>query len=107
MERDFVHHPLNQEVTAIGGSYVLQREERMAYGGREVLYVVGFGVFDACCGVGGCSFALVPGFILRWREGFRDGLTVSAVEPIAGEDEREALRRSIMSREDVAQVNFL
>jgi hypothetical protein len=103
----YVHPALNQEVTAIGGSYALIREERLPYGGREVLYLVGHGVYDACCGVGGCAFALVPGFIVRWKQGAEEGLPVSQVAPIAEEADRRALRQQIMGKEAVTQVNFL
>jgi hypothetical protein len=58
-------------------------------------------MYDACCGVGGCAFALVPGFIVRWKQEAKDGLPVSEVEPIAEEADRQALRRQIMGREAV------
>jgi hypothetical protein len=105
--KPYVHQALNQEVTAIGGSYALIREERLPYEGHEVLYLVGHGVYDACCGVGGCAFALVPGFIVRWKHESKDGLPVSEVAPIAEEADRKALQRQIMAREAVTQVNFL
>jgi hypothetical protein len=64
-------------------------------------------MYDACCGVGGCAFVLVPGFIVHWKQGAKDGLPASEVEPIAEEADRQALRRQIMGREAVTQVNFL
>ena len=66
--RDHVHLPLDEEVTAIGGSYRLVKEERLSIDGREVLYIVGHGVFDTtCCGAGGCAYAIVPGYIIDWK----------------------------------------
>jgi hypothetical protein len=105
--KTYVHQALNQDVTAIGGSYELIREERLPFEERMVLYVVGHGMYDACCGVGGCAFALVPGFIVRWKHEVKDGLPVSEVESIAEESDRQALRQQIMGWEAVTQVNFL
>ena len=35
--RDYTHHELNEEVTAIGGHYVLTKEVRLPFQDREVL----------------------------------------------------------------------
>jgi hypothetical protein len=107
MSREYVHPPLHREVESIAGSYILVREERLAVGGREVLYLLGYGVFDStCCGVGGCAYALVPGFVVAWHAGEHEGRPVSLVEPI-----EEGLRRSIeaelRARESLAEVRFL
>ena len=56
MASKYVHQPLNQEVTAIGGHYLLVKEVRLPFEGREVLYLVGHAAFDTiCCGPGGCD----------------------------------------------------
>jgi hypothetical protein len=108
MNREFVHPPLNREIRSIAGSYILVREERLAHEGREVLYLLGHGVFDAsCCGVGGCAYALVPGFIAAWHTEARDGRPVSRVEPIEGEHARHAIEAAIRGRETLSQVRFL
>ena len=108
MKREYVHQELNQEITAIGGRYVLVKEARLPFGGREVLYLVGHGVVDtSCCGVGGCAYALVPGFILEWKyETNEGGLAVSRVEPMRDEATRKEVRRLIKERETVQQVKF-
>lgn len=109
MATEWVHRPLNKEVEAIGGHYLLVREERLAVGGQDILVVVGHAAFDStCCGVGGCAYALVPGTVVSYRaEQSREGLPVSQVEPIRDERVQREVRRAIMAREVVQQVVFL
>jgi hypothetical protein len=73
------------------------------------LYLIGHAAFDtACCGVGGCAYGLVPGFILSWKKKMAgDGLAVSLVEPIHDNDVQEQVRRLIERDEGVHQVSFL
>jgi hypothetical protein len=109
MLREYVHQQLNQEITAIGGHYVLVKEVRLPFGGRELLYLVGHATFDtACCGVGGCAYAMVPGFVLNWKIRMNaDGLPVSQVEAVHDPDRQEQVQRLIEKREPVHQVRFL
>jgi hypothetical protein len=106
---EFIHQELNQEVTAAGGRYVLVKEVRQSFLGREVLYLVGHAAFDTtCCGVGGCAYALVPGFILNWKgTATQDGLAISEVESIYAQDVQQKLERLIQKKEMVQQVRFL
>ena len=107
---EYVHQELNREITAIGGHYVLTKEVRLPFRGREVLYLVGCAVVDtSCCGAGGCAYALVPGFILEWKsQTDGDGLAVSQVEPIRDEATQREVRRLIEMEEEgpVHQVIF-
>jgi hypothetical protein len=107
--REYVHQELNQEVIAIGGRYVLVKEERLPFRGREVLYLVGQAAFDtSCCGVGGCAYALVPGFVLDWKAATnREGLVVSRVEPIHDGALQKEIEGAISRREVIQQVRFL
>ncbi len=109
MEQDFPHDPLDQEVDAISGHYVLTAEHRVEFRGRELLYLVGHAVVDtSCCGVGGCGYALVPGFVLAYRERTDErGRPVSRVEPIRDEALRGEIQRFVLQREQVTQCNFL
>ena len=109
MIQEYVHQELNREITAIGGHYLLVKEVRLPYHRREVLYLIGHAAFDtACCGVGGCAYGLVPGFILSWKKKRTgDGLAVSLVEPIHDNDVQEQVRRLIERDEGVHQVSFL
>ena len=97
--------PLDEEVNAIGGSYVAIKEIRLPYEGREILYLIGHAAVDAsCCGVGGCGYAKVPGFLLDWKAGLSDGShPVSHVEPIADREVRKAVRRIIAREEGVRE----
>jgi len=109
MATEYVHQELNQKVTAIGGHYLLVKEVRLPFQGRNVLYLVGHAAFDTtCCGVGGCAYALVPGFILDWKSATNeDGLAVSQVESIHDTDAQQKLQRLIQKQEMVHQVKFL
>ena len=107
--KEFLHPELNTPITAIGGNYVLVKEIRMPFDDQEVLYMTGVAVFDTtCCGSGGCSYAMVPGFVRKWK--YRtDGKKhpVSQVEPISDERVREKIRERILKQEMVYQVDFL
>jgi hypothetical protein len=109
MAAEYVHQPLDQQVTAIGGHYVLTKEAHLPFQGREVLYLVGHAAFDTtCCGAGGVAYALVPGFILDWKgKQNDDGLAISHVEPIHDNGVQEKVRQLIEKEEMVQQVRFL
>lgn len=108
MKRTYAHE-LNKEVRSISGWYMLEREERIAWQGREYLYAVGQSAVEtSCCGAGGCRYALVPGAVLRWKfEVDESGTPISEVEPVSDQAARDELRRMISRKEDVSQVNFL
>jgi hypothetical protein len=106
--KPYVHQPLGQEVEAIAGRYVLQKELRLELQGREVLCLIGHAAFDtACCGAGGCGYALVPGLIVKWKAAATaSGEAVSEVEPVQDEALRGELERRLKREEQVHQVNF-
>ena len=106
--QDFIHPILGQEITAIGGHYVFNKEDRLAVDRREFVYLVGYAVVDtSCCGVGGCAYALVPGIIKKWKyKKDDDGLSVSQVEPIQNANDQQEIRRLIQKKEMVQQVTF-
>jgi hypothetical protein len=108
MEIEYVHQELNQEITAIGGYYVLVKEVRLPFQGREVLYLVGHAAFDStCCGAGGCAYALVPGFVVNWKgKTSQDGAAISLVEPIHDKGVQEKVRAVIAKAELVQQIRF-
>ena len=104
---EFVH-PSDEEVQAIGGWYQWEKEDRLTLDGRAVLYLVGNGMVDSsCCGVGGCRFARVAGFVVRERaRQNEDGSWVSEVEPLEDARDRERVTDLLMKREFVQQVQF-
>jgi hypothetical protein len=105
---DYVHPELNEEITAIGGHYVLTQEIRMPFQRKSLLYIVGHAVFDtSCCGVGGCGYVLVPGFILKWKyKKTESGHSVSRLKPIRNQTIQRDVKRLIEKREIVHQVQF-
>ena len=105
---DFIHPVLNQAVRTISGHYMLSREKRLSYNGRKVLYLIGCAVVDtACCGSGGCAYALVPGYIRQWKyKTTPDNRSVTQVETISNKDVQKELRRLIKEKEPVQQVDF-
>jgi hypothetical protein len=107
-EVEYIHRSLNQQVTAIGGHYVLAKEVRLPYDGREILYLVGHAAFDStCCGTGGCAYALVPGVIASWHSSqTEDGFTISGLEPIKDAEAQRKIRQLIERSETVQQVIF-
>lgn len=106
---DYTHVELNREITAIGGHYAVRREVRLAYQGREVLYLVAEALFDTtCCGFGGLVYVSVQGFIDRWQyRADAGGNPVSAIQPVTSAGEQAEIRRMIEKQEKVTQVNFL
>ncbi len=107
-DKDFIHPVLHEAVGAIGGHYVLVGENRLSVRGRDVLYLIGWAVADAsCCAPGGCSYALVPGTVRNWkyRTG-RGGHCVSRVVPVKDTCLQSEIRRLIVEKEHILQVNF-
>ena len=105
---DYVHQPLNQEITAIGGHYIVREEVRFPFEGREVLYLKGYAVMDtSCCGLKGCAFVDVKGFVVDWKMRTNpEGLEMTQVEPITDEGMRKRIRILLQSKEVFHQVQF-
>ena len=106
--QDFVHPELGREITAIGGHYVFGKEIRLPYSGRELLYFVGYAVLDStCCGVSGCAYVLVPGFIRQWKhKRNQNDFFISEVAPIRDQSIQADIRRLIQKKEMIFQVTF-
>jgi hypothetical protein len=104
----YTHLELNRDIKAPAGYYTPQKEARLPYHGREVLYIVSHAVIDAaCCGTADFNSALVPGYIIRWQAGTnKDGLPVSEVEPIADQAIRDDISHIILETENVKQTEF-
>ena len=105
---DYAHPKLGQEISAIGGHYVFTDERRIPYNGREILYFVGYAVLNStCCGVGGCAYVLVPGFIQEWKyKKSSDDAFVSQIEPIRDFKVQQEIRNFIQRKEIFHQVTF-
>ena len=105
LSKDFIHMPLDEEVNAVGGHYVTVKEVRLPYQDREILYLIGYAVVDSsCCGVGGCGYAKVPGFLLDWKVKSNKGShPVSRVEPVTDRETKKAVRHIIAREEGVRE----
>jgi hypothetical protein len=104
----YTHLELNKDVLAPSGYYTPQKEVRLRYNGREVLYTVSQAVIESsCCGASDFVSALVPGYVAGWRVGQnKDGFPVSDVEPITDEPTRDAIRKIIKDTEHVSRTEF-
>ena len=105
---EYTHGPLDESIVAIGGSFRITEEKRLAYDGKEVLYLVGLAHMDnACCGAWGCCYAIVKGVVEDWKcKEDQQGYAITRVVPIADQNERDQIRKKIMSVEMVQQVVF-
>jgi hypothetical protein len=93
--------------TGIAGYYTPEKEVRLPYHGREVLYVTGLAVLEAsCCGTGRWLYASVPGYIECWHSSNEQGTPVSEVWPIGDERERDEIRKIIEDRESADIIQF-
>ena len=112
----YTHLPLNEEVDAFAGYYVPEKEVRLEYGGRELMYVTGHVVVEATCCAESCDgscatanywYAIVPGYVLEWQsEKNEHGLPVTEVEQITNHEAQKEIQRLILDKEAVARVDF-
>ena len=111
----YTHLELGQDVEiGIAGYYTPEKEERLKYDGREVLYVVGRAVVespcaraDGTCTAGNWIYAIVPGYIVNWQNSKDEaGLPVSEVAPIADEAVQTDLRHIIETEEAASIIGF-
>ena len=105
----YTHLELDKDVEiSIAGYYTPQKEIRLKYNGRDVLYVIGQAVIESsCCGPASWKYALVPGYIINWQNTKNEaGLLVSEVELISDEEARENIRRIIKTTEDASLIDF-
>lgn len=105
----YTHLELDKDVVAgIGGYYTPQKEVRLKYNGREVLYVIGRAVVESgCCGTGSWLYAIVPGYIVNWQNTRNEaGLPVSEVEPIRDDEAQKNIRQIIETTENASPIGF-
>ena len=105
---EYIHPVLNEQVVAIGGHYILTKEEKIDFCGRHIVYQFGVGVFDTtCCGSGGCTYVTVPGYVVSWKERKnKNGDYVSKIEKITDESEKKEINKIIYRKELVQQVIY-
>jgi hypothetical protein len=85
----YFHKELGTEIRSISGYLSYLEENRLSLRGREVLYLVGIGIFDSsCCGPGGCQFIEIAGYIMFWKsERDQRGNFISQIDPIDSEED--------------------
>ena len=108
MVKEYVHQTLGQEITAIGGHYVVTGEVPLLVNGSEVLYLKGYALIDtSCCGLGGCPFVQVKGWLLE-RKSKLDlhGQDVSLVEPITDEGLKQSILKTLQEKEVFHQIRY-
>jgi len=111
-ELEYTHLPLGQDVPAFAGYYAPEKEVRLPFHGREVLYVIGQVVVEtACqeitCNPGSSYYAMVPGYILEWQyRKNEEGLPLSKTEVITDLKIRKEIEHVIQEREAVTRIEF-
>ena len=109
---EYTHLPLGEDVLAFAGYYVPEKEVRIPFQGREILYVIGQVVVEvACqeitCTPGSSYYAIVPGYILKWQYRRNDaGLPVSEIEPVNDRETKREIEQIILEKEAVPRVEF-
>ncbi len=105
---EYLHQEPGTEVRFIAGHYTIVEEQRLAFCGREVLFVVGIAVVgSACCGTQGCRFVNIPGYIVAWKNRLSEsGMPVSVVEPVECETEQCEIREILDRRFPHSQIIF-
>ena len=107
MSKEYTHE-IGKEIRSISGGYTLEREERITIGDKQVLYVVGNALVDSsCCGFWGCHYAVVPGYVVKWKhKKNEEAISISTVEAIADEQAKRKITKFLEEREGVSQVQY-
>jgi len=104
---NYKHLPTGIDIEFISGSYTPLEEKILDFNDKEVLYVIGNAILDnSCCGIGGCRYAIVPGYIVNFKYKKENGLFVSRVEPILNLKERQEIKRIVKGRDIITQIDF-
>jgi hypothetical protein len=107
---EYTHSELNESLPSLAGHYTLQKEVRLSYNNREVLYVVGQAVIEAsCCSSGNWAYIFVPGYIVNWQYKTNEAdRLVSEVEPIPASDSatRAGISQIIIKAESISRIEF-
>ncbi len=107
---EYTHQPIDNEmhINSISGYYTVEKEIKLHHKDQDILCIIGTGMVDSsCCGVAGCRYALVPGYISKWKKQINsDGLAVSEVEPVTDKDVQKIIGAQLTATEVISQINF-
>ncbi len=105
---EYHHQEPGTEVRFIAGHYTIIEERRLNHRGRELLVVVGIAAIEStCCGVQGCRFVNIPGYVVAWKDRFAEnGIPVSTVDPVENEDEKNEIRALLDHQFPYSQILF-
>ena len=108
MNSEYVHLEIGEDVHGLAGYYTPLKEFRLQHNGREVLVVIGMSTVEsACCGGGSCGYAIIPGYIVTWKEGKNEsGLPVSQVEPIEDAMTKREIAKTVRETECIFNIDF-
>ncbi len=106
--KKYIHLELNKEVPTPSGFYRPQKEVRLKYKDREVLYTISEAVIESsCCGANDYYSITIPGYIVDWKaEKNAQELPVSLIEPIVDESVRNDIREIIKNNENIILTEF-
>ncbi|GAB4343614.1 MAG: hypothetical protein Kow0099_22200 [Candidatus Abyssubacteria bacterium] len=107
--KEYLHAPLHVPMEMGASSYWITSEEKLGFQGRDVLFIVrDTDCITSCCGQSqGFRSIGVVGYIIEWRCTEREGMSVSIVEPVVDQVDREQILRQLRDRYKVTQVEFL
>ena len=109
---EYTHLSLGEDVPAFAGYYMPEKEVRIPFHGREILYVIGQVVIESACQEITCTpgssyYAMVPGYILRWQyRKNEEDLPVSETETITDLKTKKEIEHLIQECEAVTRVEF-
>jgi len=105
----FTHTSPRDEIRCRSGSFYVEAEQTLDYGGKKVLYLLESTTqLTTCCG-GSCgmSFISVPGFVKAWQSRMDvSGMPVSEVEPVGDEEAREEIKKLLVTMHGISNVDF-
>lgn len=107
MKKEYTHI-LNDSIESISGHYTFFEERHLNYNSKDVLYLLGTASHDSsCCGIGGCLFAHVIGFVSGWHyKRDKRGFPVSFIETISDNIIQTEISQLIKADGMVSQVNY-
>jgi hypothetical protein len=105
---EYIHDKLGQPIDSIAGHYTSTKELRLVYNGREILCILGSAAIESShYRFGNCAYALVPGYIVKWKFKENDSIMpVSEIEPIRDEETKNGISAAINKIEPVTIINF-